>query len=106
MSEEIPETDKRCRIHPEADYLFIKLEGHHHYGKFVCAECGKFITWAKTPKTSVVMKRRQQDIINYIKSGRCEELNTIEINRLLKLYSKPHIGVEQEWFDQIMMENI
>ena len=92
-------TDKRCIILPEEEpRLEVNPEGSRHYGKWVCGECGKWLTHAKMPKTVEELEERQRKIREMIRS----DLTDDELHRLLKLYNKPHLGVEAIWYNDII----
>lgn len=90
------ETDKRCGAHPSAKLNLVLTPDIKHYGKYVCAECGKFIVWAKTPTTSYALADRQREIVRLLMQKRFNDRDTA---MLCKLYSIVHLtGLqEQSW---------
>lgn len=85
--------DKRCSGHPNSDIELTVTPEQHHYGRWTCVDCGKFITWAKKPKTTESMREMQRRIREMICHPefrvRCTEK---EIHNLLKMYNKPHLN--------------
>ena len=89
------ETDKRCTLHPNSNVLLTYTPQLKHYGRWDCTECGKFVVWAKQPKTCEEMEVRQNTIMNIIKS-RTDDLSDKELKNLLKLYSVTHLTLVQD----------
>ena len=61
------ETDKRCTLHPTKQVQLTLTPTLKHYGRWDCSECGKFVVWAKSPKTCEEMMKRQKKIMNIIR---------------------------------------
>jgi len=87
------ETDKRCSIHPDAKAVLEVTPAIKHYGKWVCDECGKFVVWAKNPKTSQAMRDRQVIIATIIGNLRSSSTMTVkDIKFLCTIYTKVHLN--------------
>ena len=85
--------DKHCASHPESGSVLVLTPDKRHYGRWNCEKCGKFITWAKTPRTNEMIKERQDEILEMVKSG----LLTDEQYRIvLPLYTVAHLNLVQE----------
>lgn len=81
-------TPKRCRLHPTSLPKMQLTPGEHHHGKWICSECDKFLTWAKSPKTNEAMKKRQSEIINYVMHN---EISVDDLQFLFEAYSVAHL---------------
>ena len=88
-------------INEEKMELILTPGLKNKYGKWVDKETGKFIRWAKNPKTLEAMEQRRGEIRHMIKEGISDKLTDKELHRLLKIYNKPHIGVEAQWYDSV-----
>lgn len=92
--------DRQCTI---ADHKGVKLvvnpAGSKHYGKWVCGECGKYISHAKMPKTSDEMVKRQsmirQMLYKYPELSNDGDLDD-ELHKLLSLYSVGTMNMVQK----------
>ena len=93
----LPTTTLRCHKHPDAEAEFVKLENHRMYGHFICSECNKHITWAKTPKTSANLRERQDRIRLAILN-----LEDEDVHELLLLYNIPHLKMHQMKYEKLM----
>jgi hypothetical protein len=114
------ETDKKCTLHPNADVQLTLTPTLKHYGRWDCIECGKFVVWAKSPKTCAEMLNRQGEIMWIIRNcasmegdpdehitfppnvgpGGAEYLMTNkDLETLLNLYSAIHLTLvqDQKW---------
>lgn len=89
---------KRCCQHPNV-LPILELTPHiKHYGKWKCAVkgCGKFLTWAKNPSTSLDMKYRQDMIVDYLVDMTMfpDDNNGHEqVRTLCTLFNKAHLGL-------------
>jgi hypothetical protein len=89
------ETDKRCTLHPNGKVALTYTPQLKHHGRWDCTDCGKFVVWAKSPKTCEEMEDRQDTIMNIIKS-KAAELSDRDLKDLLKLYSVTHLTLVQD----------
>lgn len=89
------ETDKRCTLHPNGNVMLVYTPQLKHYGRWDCKECGKFVVWAKSPKTCEEMEERQEAIMNIIRH-KTADLSDKDLKELLKLYSVIHLTLVQE----------
>ena len=89
------ETDKRCTLHPNGNVSLTYTPQLKHYGRWDCNECGKFVVWAKSPKTCEEMEQRQNTILEIIR-GHTAELSDKDLKDLLKLYSVIHLTLVQD----------
>ena len=93
-------TDKRCKEHPESDVKLVLTPTTMHYGKWVCAECDKYVVHAKSPKTAEEMQRRRKEIIEFIEKHRPTGAN---LSFLCSVYSTAHLNlVQQGKYNKIM----
>ncbi len=101
------ETDKRCTLHPTEDVILELTPTLKHHGRFNCAHCGKFVVWAKQPKTTEDMIGRQQLIASILRDNLAIHLPSennksepylpdSDLHLLLKLYSVAHLTLVQE----------
>lgn len=88
------ETDKRCGLHPDSNVILTTTPQLKHYGRWDCAECGKFVVWAKSPKTCIEMADRQKTIMNMIRSNKF--ISDKDMETILKMYSIIHLSLVQE----------
>jgi hypothetical protein len=89
-----PAPDKRCPNHQDADIeLVVNPSGSHHYGKYVCSECSKFISHARKPTTSHALEKRQQEIYPFIKA---RVMSDADLKFILSIYNIPHLNLVQE----------
>lgn len=86
--------------------LVLTPELKNKYGKWVDPDTGKFIKWAKTPKTTEALERRQSEIRDFLNKGLHENLTSEELHRLLKLYTTVHLGLQQEWYDAMILSGM
>lgn len=92
----------RCRHHPDADIVLQLQEGQYHAGRWNCSTCSKWVTWAKTAKTSEEMTNRQSAIIDYIMG----EDDRDKVRRLVALYNRSHLNiVESKWYADYELEH-
>lgn len=79
-------TDKRCKIHQEAEPKLVLVD-NGHYGKWVCSECNKYIVWAKKPDTVEKMKEIQATVRDIVRNSR-KELSDEQMHFLFTIYTK------------------
>ena len=89
------ETDKRCTLHPNSTVSLTYTPQLKHYGRWDCTECGKFVVWAKSPKTCEEMEDRQETIVQIIRDH-AAELSDKDLKDLMKLYSVAHLTLVQD----------
>jgi hypothetical protein len=89
------ETEKRCKIHPTEDVILELTPTGKHHGKWLCAECKKFVVWSKQPKTSELMIERQQTIADILRNN-ITEMSDKDLHMALKLYSLIHLTLVPE----------
>lgn len=87
------ETDKKCNVCTDEPVQFVLTPDKKHYGKFVCGKCNRFITWAKSPKTSTELRERQETIAKMLSETRH---SVDDVKFLCRLYNKVHMPA----FDQ------
>ncbi len=93
----VAKPNRNCKTHEDAELLFeIMPDGHHHYGRWICGVCSKFITWAQKPKTSQNLEYRKTVIIEQM----MKEKEPDNMRKLAMLFDKVHLSV----FDEIWLE--
>ena len=93
------DTDKRCPLHPDAKISLVLTPEIKHYGKYVCEECGKFLVWARTPKSSYALADRQREIVRLLMQYKFSETDT---RMLCKLYNMVHLtGLQQVSWERL-----
>jgi len=101
MSCEKMETYKpnnRCNVHVNDDIVLITHPEKHHYGRWNCSVCEKFVTWAQRPKTSKDLSDRQSVILDLMMN--CKD--RVVMKRLAEIYSKPHLNlIDEKWLSTI-----
>ena len=101
------ETDKKCTLHPNGEVQLTLTPALKHYGRWDCTECGKFVVWAKSPKTCEEMIKRQKEIMLIIRKWASVEdddseeefeylIRDRDLKTLLDLYSTIHLTLVQE----------
>lgn len=97
---EISKPTKRCERKncDEADIRFeLNPEGSYHYGKWICCNCNKYVTWAQKPKTNASLEERRKLIRLYL----MDESDANNVGKLCLLYNKPHMNlVDKEFFEK------
>jgi hypothetical protein len=92
-------THKRCRLHPQLEPKLVLTPEIKHYGKYICPECSKWITWARDLKTTDELMDRQALILVL--------LDTHKDHRhfLCTIYALPHLNlVQQGKFNDIIAQ--
>ena len=94
---------KDCKAHPEAiPVLELNPEGAKFFGKWLCGECGRFLSHSTTPKNQSEMLKRQQTIRNMMYNL---ELNDEELHNLMMIYSKPSLKYnERDYYNKFAVE--
>jgi hypothetical protein len=98
-------TTLRCKVHTEAKpVLHINEPGAHHYGKWVCIECGKYIAHARRPATTEALQVRQKAIVGALAT---RSYTPEQIAELCELYSVPHLNlVQQRRYDSLKLDSV
>lgn len=84
-------------ICPRCDSLHIlRITGDDeptkHYGRLICGDCGKFITWLRDPSVSLNHLHRKETIDNALATS---DLNQWERDFLKSIYEKRTLSPRQ-----------
>lgn len=89
-------------IDTEKMELILTPQFANKYGKWVYKDSGKFVCWAKFPKTSEKQVQRQAEILDFVCNCGFRNITRKQLHRLLKLYHKTHLGVDEMFYSEIM----
>jgi len=88
-------TDKRCKMHKDRiPKLIVNEPGSYHYGNWICSECSKYITHAKSPKTTEAVRARQKSILDKILST--PNMDRVDLDFLCSIYMIGTLNLVQE----------
>jgi len=87
------ETEKRCKLHLTGDVKLTLTPTLKHYGRWDCTECGKFVVWAKSPKTCQDMHDRKEQVLHLLKDR--VNLSFQDLKDLCDIYSAIHLNLVQ-----------
>lgn len=96
-----------CKKHKDAEVKLTVTPEIAHYGKWICTECQElglksFVKWAKNPKTTEELTNRQSRIRQFLMDHDLSTWTDSQLHRLLNLYNKPHLGVEHQWYEDLL----
>jgi len=92
------EPEKRCKKHHEAGIKLHLTPELFHYGKWTCAECDKFVIWAKNPKTCAENLERQEKLVKLALG----ETDPDKMKNLMYLYGLTRLNlVQQKKYDAL-----
>lgn len=99
------ECDKRCKVHQDAmPVLTVNTPPSVHYGKWVCSECGKFLSHARQPKNDAALIERQTYIRAYVRM--CVQMDVIDDNELHAAMAMYHVGRNINYAQQDLYRKI
>jgi len=90
------ECTSQCKIkgHETTEPVLELTPQMRHYGRFNCGICGKFVMWAKMPKTQAAMKERQGWLLDILEDH-CD-LSRKEIAKICELYGVSNMNYKSE----------
>ena len=91
--------DRSCPAHPDAGITFVETPTLRHFGRWNCADCGRYLVWSRDPRTERVMKARQREILKYMQKVLEEPdipFSDEDMKFLFDIYSKTHLNLIQQ----------
>ena len=100
----------RCKEHKEIDPKMVVLPvEHYQYASWRCAECDKWLCFAKWPRTSERLQTRQKTIRNIIYSSPvCTHEDLHELLLFYHIVDLPYYKLEkyQELISKLIMPSL